>query len=75
MNIFLRSASCLIAISAGIAVILRATLSAEPDVMMIDFLVAVSLFSIATYQGAQLHDIWRSTHARAAANRTPPSKR
>lgn len=70
MPLLLRSMSLLMALFAGIATVLGAATSESANVMMLDFLIAMGLFALATRQAVWLHDYWAQTQQRGVTNDT-----
>lgn len=62
--------SCLLAVLAATMIFLLSVLTNNLDVMMADFLASLTLFAVATYQGALLHEHWvRAHHSSASRHR------
>ncbi|ROO26984.1 hypothetical protein [Salinisphaera japonica] len=60
-SLTIRALSIVITTAAAIAVLIHAMCSMRANTVVLDFAVAVSLFSIATYHAACLYDRGRRT--------------
>lgn len=70
MHVFTRSMSLLIALCAGIATVLGAAVSESTNAVMLNFLIAIGLFALATCDAVRLHDYWVRTQQRGDTNDT-----